>query len=110
MTPETPLPPLPIALPAHGLLAIRPIATAGELRAEGQQMNHCVAHRLPEVLAGHSCIVKADYAGERLTVELRLANGEAWLGEVRGAGNEEASAEAMRALRKWVAGGVPELP
>lgn len=105
---ETPLsdPPYPAweQLDQGGVIPVAeivPLRTVGELRREGEEMNHCVGTYSGAAVAGACSIYRATIYGRRLTIELaRAADG--WrLAQARGPHNREPTRKEREVLRAW---------
>jgi len=90
---------------------IRLLRTPEELTREGEEMAHCVATRLPQVVRGESFIYAAVVKGRRLTVEVvPLPGGGATFGDVRARANDAPTAGELRLLDQWLATGEAPKP
>lgn len=90
------------ALGAVGASCLR-LRTLGELRDEGARMEHCVATRAGEALAGRSFLYSAEVREQPLTLELvRHARETLRLGDARGRQNRAVTSAEWRLLQPWL--------
>jgi hypothetical protein len=83
------------------VLKVTPLATASALRAEGQQMAHCVASYLEQASEGRSFFFAAEAEGMRLTVQVNGPDHAPALGPFLGRRNGAPSPEAAARIRHW---------
>ena len=100
--PDLALPTVPDSAWAADDLVVRPLATAGELEAEGRRMRHCAASYVPQALAGRVHLFAVEVRRQRLTVELQRVGEQLHLGQVQGERNRDPTAQEIDALRPWL--------
>lgn len=83
------------------VLKVTPLTTASALRAEGQQMSHCVASYLEQASEGRAFFFAAEAAGMRLTVQVDGPDHNPELGPFFGRRNCAPSPEATELIQYW---------
>jgi hypothetical protein len=100
---ETPLPSAPFVPWTTKNMCVRALATVGELIEEGQQMHHCVAAHVEDVLAGQAFVYSLNVEGQRLTAELREANGGWIVFDLRRRANDPPTPRERELVDHWLA-------
>lgn len=100
--PSTPLATGP--LPRHEVARIEatPIATVGELVAEGIAMHHCVASLVEHALEGSLFLYRATIGEARVTIAVGGARGRWYLQEASGFENRPLEADERAVVERWV--------
>jgi hypothetical protein len=101
--PQMPLPPAPFRPVAIPGVTARVVTTYGELVDEGSRMQHCVADRVDELLAGDSWVVSLSVDGVPFTAQLEREQNSIRVREIQGAGNVAPSADQSGAFEAWLA-------
>jgi hypothetical protein len=89
--------------PLPSCVRFQAITTLSALEEEGRVMRHCVATRLPELLAGECFIYRSNVCGERGTLQISNGPDGLQIDEFRLKNNGSPSGQAWREVRVWLA-------
>ena len=93
------LPPIPAPADAE----VRLLETVGEVVREGEQMNHCVAHYIPDALTGRHYLFHIEHEGEAATVMVKQ-DGQAVQAQGPRNRRNDAAQWGERRLKAWGGG------
>jgi hypothetical protein len=102
LTPETPLAPAPFVPWERAHMRVRALGSVGELIAEGQELEHCVAAHAALAVSGLAHVYALTIDGARLTVELRQHAGRWRVFDLRGAANRPPTARERELVHDWL--------